>query len=296
MKTDGLFSTHIVTIKARLNEPFYIVPIGDIHRESPMHAHGEFQADIKNLRTKKNHYFLGMGDFCDGCSTSERAVLLSGGIHDTTKETLRGVYRGIVKTLANELGFMRGKTIGMLGGNHFYELENGENTDHVLSHALGAKYLGCTGFIRLVLDVEGRHRGRQKGTVNSSVVFDIFANHGKGGGKTVGATFNSIEDMMKVADADLYLMGHTHGKGTTPSFPRMKLVPDRKGGVTVRARTPHLGRTGSYLKGYENGKTSYTCDALYPALALGHISFEITPVRIQKDGVDRIELQVKGTA
>jgi len=223
---------------------------------------------------------------CDGCSTSERQILANAGMHDSTKATMKGVYRGVVKTLANELSFMKGKIIGMLGGNHFYELENGENTDHVLAHSLGAKYLGCTALVRLNIKLENR----------KATHLDIFANHGKGGGRTVGAVFNAIEDMQKVADADIYVMGHTHSKGTMPSFPRMRLVPNEKSGVTVRARQPFLGRTGSFLKTYENGKKAYGVDALYPGCSLGVIEFEVTPIRVCKDGVDRIELKITGKA
>jgi len=286
MKTDGLFSAHSVTINAKLNEPFYIIPFGDIHRESEAFAHEEWEQFLAYAKKKKNTYFFGMGDFCDGCSTSERQILANAGMHDSTKATMKGVYRGVVKTLANELSFMKGKIIGMLGGNHFYELENGENTDHVLAHSLGAKYLGCTALVRLNIVL-----GNKKSTH-----LDIFANHGKGGGRTVGATFNAIEDMQKVADADIYVMGHTHSKGTMPSFPRMRLVPNGNDGVTVRARQPFLGRTGSFLKTYENGKKAYGVDALYPGCSLGVIEFEVTPIRVQKDGVDRIELKITGKA
>ena len=286
-KTDGLFSSHIVTIKVKPGESFKIIPFGDIHRESEAFAHEEWEAFLAYAKKQKNAYFIGMGDYCDGCSTSERQILGNAGIHESTKATMKGVYRGVVKTLANELSFMKGNIIGMLGGNHFYELENGENTDHVLSHALGARYLGCTSLVRVSVEIDGRSK---------SFALDIFANHGKGGGRTVGATFNSIEDMQKVADADIYLMGHTHSKGTMPSFPRMRLISNGKGGVTVRARQPYLGRTGSFLKTYENGKKAYGVDALYPGCSLGAIEFEITPVRVKKDGLDRIEMKITGKA
>ena len=197
-KTDGLFSSHVVTIKAKLGEPFKIIPFGDIHRESEAFAHEEWEQFLTYAKKQKNAYFFGMGDYCDGCSTSERQILGNAGIHDSTKATMKGVYRGVIKTLANELSFTKGNIIGMLGGNHFYDLENGENTDHVLSHALGARYLGCTSLVRIQLTFPDRPK--------ASAHLDIFANHGKGGGRTVGATFNSIEDMQKFADADIYLM------------------------------------------------------------------------------------------
>ena len=238
-KTDGLFSVHAVNINTRFNEPFSIIPFGDIHRESPNFADAEWKKFLDYAKSKKNAYFFGMGDYCDGCSTSERQTLLKGDLHDTTKETLRGVYRGVTASLANELSFMRGRIIGMLGGNHFYEMENGENTDHILAHALGARYLGVCSLVRVTV-------GEGKKTIN----LDIFAHHGKGGGKTMGGVFNSIDDMQRIADANLYLMGHTHSKGAVASHPRMHLIPAKKGPI-VRSRTPYLGRTGSFLKTYE---------------------------------------------
>jgi len=281
-KTDGLFSVHSAIIKTKINEPFSIIPFGDIHRESPNFADAEWKKFLAYAKTKENAYFFGMGDYTDGCSTSERQTLARGELHDTTKDTLRGVYRGVTASLANELSFMRGRIIGMLGGNHFYEMENGENTDHILAHALGAKYLGVCGFVKVVIQ-----ESKEK-----SMAMDIFAHHGKGGGKTMGGVFNSIDDMQRIADADLYLMGHTHSKGAVASHPRMRLVSS-KNSTFVRSRTPYLGRTGSFLKTYEQGKRAYGVDALYPACSLGAIEFEYTLRRSRKDGDDSIYLDVR---
>lgn len=291
MKTDGLFGTHICEVRAKLNEPLYIVPFGDIHRESENFAHEEWsrflEREKKRIESGANVLYLGMGDYADGCSTSERRTLL-GELHETTRISLKNMYKGVIASLANELDFMRGRIIGMLGGNHYYELENGENTDHLLASLLGARYLGCTALVRLNVQLITKEGKKQERSTN----IDIFANHGKGGGKSVGSTFNSIEDMQKIADADLYLMGHDHKKGGIPSFPRMRLVTSPTGGVSIRARTPYLGRTGSFLKNYENGKRSYGVDALYPACALGVIEFEYIPRRIRKDSLDMVELEV----
>jgi len=226
-----------------------------------------------------------MGDYTDGVSTSERIVLSDVNLHDTTKNTLKDVYKGVTKTLVNELGFMRGRTIGLLGGNHFFDFGD-QTTDHLIASALGGKYLGVCGFIRLSIGLKG---------TGKKVALDIFAHHGKGGGGSPGGQFNTIEKMAGTADADIYLMGHTHGKGCLPSSPRIKLV-STKNGVEVRERTPWLGRTGSYLKAYESGRASYNVDAGRSACALGWIEFEITPVRVRKDNQDLIELRIRGTS
>jgi hypothetical protein len=128
---------------------------------------------------------------------------------------------------------------------------------------------------------------------------DIFAHHGKGGGSTPGSTFNTIEKMLNSADADIYLMGHDHKKGLHTLIPRLKLVSAGKNAeLTVRERTPWLGRTGSFLKAYENDSVSYNVDAGRSPCSLGWIEFEITPVRIRSEGskIDRIELRIRGTS
>lgn len=287
MKTTGVFSTHKIDLELEIGKPFKLIPVGDIHRDSDMFADSHWEEFLSYAKAQKNALFLGMGDYTDGVSTSERIVLSDFGLHDTTRNTLKDVYKGVSKTLVNELGFMRGRVIGLIGGNHYFDFGDGNTTDHLLAAALQTKFLGVCSLIRLSLKFKG---------TNKAVSLDIFAHHGKGGGSTPGAQFNTIEKMLNSADADIYLMGHTHGKGCIPSSPRIKLVDDKKGGVIVRERTPWLGRTGSFLKAYESGKASYNVDAGRSPCALGWIEFEITPVRVRAGDEDRIELRIRGTS
>jgi predicted phosphodiesterase len=289
MKTTGLFTTHRVEVEVEINKPFKLIPFGDIHRDSDLHADEHWRQFLAYAKKQKNALFLGMGDYTDGVSTSERIVLANEGLHDTTRNTLKDVYKGVSKTLVNELGFMRGRMVGMLGGNHYFDFGNGDTTDHVLAAALNTKFLGVCSFIRLSF--------RFKGMVNRRHSLDIFAHHGKGAGTLPGSTFNTLEKMATTAMADFYLMGHDHKKGCIPSTPR--LVLNSKGSdaeLVVRERVPWLGRTGSFLKSYENGKVSYNVDAGRSPSTLGWIEFEITPRRNQKGDDDVIEFQIRGTA
>lgn len=289
MKTTGLFTTHRVELEVSLNRPFKLIPFGDIHRDSDMHADSHWKDFLSYSRRQKNAVFLGMGDYTDGVSTSERIVLDSPGLHDTTKRTMDGVYKGVAATLYNELEFMKGRLIGMLGGNHYFDFGDGNTTDHVLAASLGAKFLGVCSFIRLSLRIKERPSHKAS--------LDIFAHHGKGGGSLPGSTFNTIEKMLTTADADFYLMGHDHKKGCVPSSPRLKLVSSSiESELRVRERTPWLGRTGSFLKAYEPGRVSYNVDAGRSACALGWIEFQITPKRCRVGGEDVIEFDIRGTS
>lgn len=289
MRTTGLFTTHRVEIEVETGKPFKLIPFGDVHRDSDMHADTHWQEFLDYAKTQKNALFLGMGDYTDGVSTSERIVLSDTGLHDTTKRTMDRVYKGVAKTLTNELSFMRGRLLGLLGGNHYFDFGDGDTTDHVLAGALGTKFLGVCSFIRLSLRFKGRPNTRQN--------LDIFAHHGAGGGSLPGSTFNTIEKMLNTADADFYLMGHDHKKGAIPSSPRLRLASTGANAeLQVRERTPWLGRTGSFLKAYEPGRVSYNVDAARSPCSLGWIEFEITPVRHKAGGADFYEFKVRGTA
>lgn len=289
MKTTGLFTTHRVELEVELNKPFKLVPFGDVHRDSDMHADSHWKQFRRTTSKYKNAVFLGMGDYSDGVSTSERMVLGDAGLHDTTRRTMDGVYRGVAATLYKELSYMKGRLIGMLGGNHYFDFGDGNTTDHVLAASLGAKFLGVCSFIRLSL------RFKDRGNVRASL--DIFAHHGAGGGTLPGSTFNTIEKMLNTADADFYFMGHDHKKGCIPSSPRLRLLSSGpEGELRVRERTPWLGRTGSFLKAYEPGRVSYNVDAARSACALGWIEFEITPRRVRVGSDDYIEFDIRGTA
>ena len=291
MKTTGLFTTHRVEVQAKIGQPIKLIPFGDIHRDSDMHADSHWRDFLAYARKQKNALFLGMGDYTDGVSTSERIVLSDSGLHDTTRTTLKDVYRGVTKTLVNELSFMRGRCIGMLGGNHYFEFGDGDTTDHILASALSTKFLGVCSFIRLSFRFDGRK--------NKAASLDIFAHHGKGGGSLPGSTFNTLEKMATTAVADFYLMGHDHKKGCIPSTPRLTLTNGSQGHeLSVREKVPWLGRTGSFLKAYEPGRVSYNVDAGRSPATLGWIEFEITPRRTcsKADGVDFVYFDVRGTA
>lgn len=287
MKTTGLFTTHRAELLVELNKPVTFIPFGDVHRDSDLHAADEWREFLAYAKSKPQAVFLGMGDYTDGVSTTER-VVLGGGLHDTTRQTIKDVYKGVAKTLVNELGFMRGRLIGLLGGNHYLDFGDGNTTDHLIAAGLGAKFLGVSSLIRLTLQVKG---------ANQSAAVDIFAHHGRGGGSTPGASFNTVEKMSQTAEADIFLMGHTHAKGCMPSSPRLRLVNSmKKGALAVTERTPWLGRTGSFLKAYEPGRVSYNVDAGRSPCALGWIEFELTVSRVQAGGQDRIVVKIRGTA
>lgn len=273
MRTDGIFTTKHVRVKLRsIKHPLTLVPFGDIHHDSPgfcQNSWNKFLVRGRELAKKTDVLFLGMGDYLDGFSTSERMVIYSGGMHESSLAREEASARKRIATLAKDLEFMRGRLIGLMGGNHFPILKGGISGDQHLASLLGCDYLGACCAIRLGFDYNGKR-----------TCVDIFAHHGKGGGMTAGGRLNAVEKLEKVCDADIFLMGDNHARGCIPTGERLRLV-DAAGGLAVKTKATWIGRTGSFLRGYIEHQPSYVCDAAMPPANLGHIEFTI---RIEREG------------
>jgi hypothetical protein len=277
MQTTGIFSTHTFDIPfSKYGEPIYLIPFGDVHRSSPMCDEHRWIEMLDWAKSKPRCYFLGMGDYDDLGSSSERLLLGNKLLHDSTVQTLESLYLKHTKQFVKEIEFMRGKVIGLLEGNHYGEFQNGTTTTQKMAELLGCKYLGVSSFVRLKFKSNTKH--------SSNGAIDIWAHHGKGASRFVGGSLNRVEQMLEAAECDIALMGHDHKKsvGTKTRF-KLSSTPE---GVKLSHRKVLLGRTGSFLKGYEEGQPSYIVDAAMNPTDLGVIKIEMTPRREHKDGSD----------
>lgn len=220
------------------------------------------------VKKRGDIYFLGMGDYDDLSSTSEREILRSNKLHDSTIYTLNGLYEENCNRLYREIDFMKGRLIGLIEGNHFSQFDSGITTTQMLCEKMQCKYLGVSSFIRLNLVYSTTYRQ----------TLDVWAHHGLSGGRTVGASIGKLENMAKMSDARINLMGHDHRKQI--AFQRkFSLIDSHHGKLTVEDQKILLARTGSFLKGYEDGRPSYVADACLPPTDLGVVKIEITPHR-----------------
>jgi hypothetical protein len=293
MKTTGLFKCHIYKIHVEtINDVINIVPFGDIHRFAPLCNVEKWYESIERMKSldHDNTYFLGMGDYDDLMSASERAVFDNPKIHESTRETLDDFASAKTFELAKELDFMKGRIIGMLGGNHYYEFPSGMTSDHKLCEHLNTTYLGVSSVIRLSVS---------QGKRGSSSSLDIWAHHGMGASRLVGGSINRVEQMREGMHCDVYLMGHDHQRAAVPVD---LLVPSGGGaGVfRVKRKTQWLCRTGSFLNAYQDGKASYIVDAARGPVNQGHIELqvslnreEIKPTKAGRKRSDSLSLSVK---
>jgi UDP-2,3-diacylglucosamine pyrophosphatase LpxH len=91
-----------------------------------------------------------------------------------------------------------GKIIGALTGNHEMRIEQltGMNPMQLLAEKLDVPYFGFQGFIEAQV-------GDQ--------TYQIMCHHGVGGGCSSVGRIKAAHKLSNVAQADLYISGHTHG-------------------------------------------------------------------------------------
>jgi hypothetical protein len=283
MRTDGMFTLQeFVVSNWKYDKPLSLIPFGDIHRDSPAHSDHKWKEFCEYGKRNKDAIFLGMGDYLDSYSTSERMILNNPAIHDSTRKREEVEAKSRIDMLAKELSFARNRTIGLLCGNHFIQFADGTTSDMHLAAKLNGAYLGVCSAIRVVF--QNMHG-------SSSVSIDIFAHHGKGAGQTVGGKLNAVEKLASIAEADIFLMGDNHARGCVPMGDKLRIVGSG-GALSLRSRQSWIGRTGSFLKSYEPNQVSYVVDAALAPANLGWIEFKLTPRRIREGGVDRSTVDI----
>lgn len=268
MSFEAPFITHQFEITfQKFNEPIYIIPFGDVHRFADNCDEKRWLGFLKWAKSKERCYFLGIGDYDDFASTSERYALQSAKFHDTTKRYIEDGAKKRTYDMADELAFMKGRMIGMLEGNHHFAFSSGVTSTQLICEYLNCRYLGVSAFIRL--KIKYALGGRYKNV-------DIWAHHGLGAGRRAGGSVNKVEDMLRVAEADIYLMGHDHHKWVDFAT-RLRFGQTKDGSAHLHQRKILLGRTGSFQLGYVDGKSNYVSSFGMPPTDLGVIKIELTP-------------------
>lgn len=263
------------------SEPHYLLPFGDVHYKNPGFHKELWEEWCVWASEKPRSIFIGMGDFIELFSDSERRGMNCVNLHQSSQKTMDDFAKSICDEFIENILFMRGKLLGMHEGNHFYQFQNGMTSTQYMCQKLDCPYLGATALTRISFNysktVETKSHWR------ASV--DVFSHHGKGASRLVGGSLNTVQQMAECAEANIYLMGHDHKKSIGMSS---KLgLTQGKSGIQLREKRLLYARTGSFLKSYENEKPSYVAKALLNPSDLGTVKIELTPKIRYKKGKKR---------
>jgi hypothetical protein len=259
-------------------EPITIIPIGDIQLGAPGCDLDRLKQDV-DWGVEHAALFIGMGDYVDVASPSNRQQLRAVKLYDSVHNALRTDAERRIDELMEIFAPTVGSWLGLLEGHHYYDFDDGTTTDTRLANLLNTTFLGSCALIEL-------HFLRSTGNGRRS--FTIFAHHGQGSGRSVAAPLASLERVALSFEADLYLMAHQHKKTTAP----LSLL--YKSGDKLRHKVRRLVGTGGYLRGYQQGSQvsgrpggSYVEKALMNPVELGAVRVHLKPTHTNdRDYID----------
>lgn len=175
-----------------------LVCISDSHIGDPCANEQALMKQIRYVEDTPNCYAIVNGDIMNNATKSSRS--------DTYTEVLSPMEQ-IVKAVLT-LKPIANKVLAITQGNHERRTarESGIDLMKLIAMELGLddKYSEGMAYIFLRFGEQNAHNHYKK------VPYAILVTHGNGGGRTVGAKANRLADLVSIADADVYLYGHTH--------------------------------------------------------------------------------------
>lgn len=188
-------NTHVskrVIVKDFGDRPITIIPISDIHLGNKGCNIDKFEQVLQLINETPDCYTILMGD------QAETATKTSVGL---------GVYEEDFD-IADQIRLLKialaplarqGKILGVLTGNHEMRISYAVklNPAEMICEKLEIPYLGYQGYLSLKVGTQTYH---------------IFASHGSSFGSSPTGKISAARQLNKVANADIYLSGHTHAK------------------------------------------------------------------------------------
>lgn len=181
-------------------EPISILPLADTHIGDAHCDMDLLQATIERILATPHMYTILDGDLMN--------TAIAGSKSDFYHETMTPTEQltecvEIFGALAEA-----GKVLAVLPGNHEERIGKAAGVDmtELFCRQLGIEdvYSPTSALVFLRFGANAVKGKKYK------LVYSIYVNHGRGGGRRPGGKINSLEDMARIVTADIYLMGHTH--------------------------------------------------------------------------------------
>lgn len=242
------------------NEHIEIHPLGDLHYGNPNCRLDLFKEAINQIKETPNIYCILMGDLWDAIGLTDKRA----NPEYAQQEDFSLVDEQYLK-LKKIIEPIKDKVLVSITGNHERTIFKRGNTNltkrlskSVKDGGLGIPFGGYSCFLNIQI-VPKTHRRN----------LVVYAHHGWSAGRMTGAVVNNVERLPQSYDADCYLVAHSHQLWST------RRVMLHYGGN----RSVAFGATGSFLETATWGKTSYSEEAGYPPIPLGHLKIKFYPYK-----------------
>jgi len=274
METVGYEPERFSLMEVDSSKPFTIVPIGDVQLMSSGIESGitvnvkAFKQHLSYIESNyENPLYLGMGDYIDFMSPSNRDSVKKSKIYDQSREYIDKAALDLADEFIDLVKHTKGKWLGMLTGHHFAELKSGMTTDHYIADALDASYLGRVAHIAVRYQ---NSNGKSDGVLN------IWAHHGEGARKyPAGKLLDNVA--VHWPDVDLFFMGHMH---ESDSARIARYTVDGDGDLVTKNALAVV--TGAWLEPHTANVGSYIENAMLRPRATGAPIVVVSPYRDEK--------------
>ena len=179
-------------------ESVELMVIADYHYADPHSDHDAIKRDLDCVASHDNVFCVLAGDLldCALCSSLGDTYVNLSPMEELT------AMMDLLQPIAH-------KVIGIVSGNHEarHYKTNGVNMTSILAKQLGIEDKYSTDTAMIFLRV-GEDNGRTHH--HRPILYTIYLTHGTGGGRKEGGKIQRLVDLSTIADADIYICGHTH--------------------------------------------------------------------------------------
>ena len=244
---------HVYSLEAGYNETVTIFFFGDLQYGAEGFNKEAWEEFSRQVKTTKNAYIIGLGDYEDWLRPTMRARLYGSLSHDdSARKQLDDKVRTSQDKIIDMLDFMRGRIIGLHTGHHDWEFSSGMSSTQRLSEALGTTFLGWQASTRVSMKIKtpGEYRA-------PTYTYTIISTHGNSNARRIGSSTLWLENnLMQGWVADQYVMGH--GCKSANWAPVERSIIRRSGPPGAITVVPRCLLVGGFHNGYTNGwESSY---------------------------------------
>ena len=232
------YQYQIVMKDLRQFSQIYVVPLSDFHIGCGHTAIDIIQGYIDWIKEHDNAFTILNGDLLN-CATK-----------DSTPELFEDLITpdDAYKQLRELLEPIKSKVLMITRGGHEGEIFRKVGHDYMaqLSYDFGnVPYKPDGGMIGIRLGVS--NFSSDKPTGHSAMVAAIYATHGWGGARTIGAKVKKVEDLVLAVHADCYVLSHDH----TQAVHRLNMLAPTDWRVSIpflKVKRKLLINTGGFIE------------------------------------------------
>lgn len=252
---------------------FSIYDVADLHLLNRGVSKNHLIRDIERIKNDQHAlYFIG-GDYADWIYPGDKRFDPAAFGTDVMVTDLSQLGAVVAKMMIDYFSPIKRKCLGALIGNHEFTAMNHNSETYIheyICRQLGIANMRFSGFTDIYFIHTTGFRGCRVSFANTppkkyTARLRVFLHHGMGAANTAGGKINKLKTLVDMVDADLVMMGHVHEQ-FAKAFLRM--VPNADCSDINQKVTMGM-ITGSYLKTYAPGFTSYGEIKGYSATTLG---------------------------